>query len=303
MQKFIITILSLYYCICINATSFTVSNVDNEEVPKDHVPIVVKKKSLNSNLHRSSTLYIEAMADNDNKEYCQLLKEKLNVIFSCPEELVKSIEKESSLRFEFGKTLDEFPTIPIFYGGFIVELSQDCSVVMMDIKNVEKPRAESYPKEREYETPEARGWMLNNCETPWAGWYINNFRGVRDDKSTNEQKEFDWVKPLPEDKLLALQEKVTQLTELYVVMHKNTGLTRKSNCDVVSVVRIPNLETVVCDSKNIDSELKANATECYGVEFYKHSSYETLKMLFLINGNNTTIDECVAKMAEYIRFE
>ena len=63
MQKFIITILSLYYCICINATSFTVSNVDNEEVPKDHVPIVVKKKSLNSNLHRSSTLYIEAMAD------------------------------------------------------------------------------------------------------------------------------------------------------------------------------------------------------------------------------------------------
>ena len=26
-------------------------------------------------------------------------------------------------------------------------------------------------------------------------------------------------------------------------------------------------------------------------------------MLFFINGNNTTIDECVAKMAGYIRFE
>ena len=60
MQKFIITILSLCYCICINATSFTVSSVDNEEVPKDHVPIVVKRKPLNSDLHRSLTLYIEA---------------------------------------------------------------------------------------------------------------------------------------------------------------------------------------------------------------------------------------------------
>ena len=85
-----------------------------------------------------------------------LFKEKLNVIFSCPKGLVKGIGEESSLRFEFGKTLDEFPTTPIFYGGFLVEFSEDCSAVVMDIKNMKKPRAESYPKDREYETPEAR---------------------------------------------------------------------------------------------------------------------------------------------------
>lgn len=230
-------------------------------------------------------------------------KEKLNVIFSCPKGLVKGIGEESSLRFEFGKTLDEFPTTPIFYGGFIVEFSEDCSAVVMDIKNMKKPRAESYPKDREYETPEARGWMLNNCETPWAGWYINNFRGVRNDKSTNEQKKDDWMQPLPEDKLSALQEKVSKLTELHVVMYKNTDLNRKTDSDVVSIVRIPNLETVVSNSEKMDSELKSNATECYGVEFYKHSSYEPVIMLFFINGNRTTIDECVDKMAEYIKFE
>lgn len=247
---------------------------------------------------------ISAICSNGKTDSLRMqFKEKLNVSFSCPRESLKNIGEESSLRFEFGKALDEFPTIPIFYGGSIVELSENCSVVMMDIKNVQKPRAESYPKDREYETPEVRGWMLNNCETPWAGWYIQNLRGVRNDKSANERKIDDWMQPLPEDKLSALQEKVSRLTELHVVMYKNTGLNRKTNSDVVSVVKIPNIETVVSNSERIDSELKANATECYGVEFYKHSSYEPVIMLFFINGNRTTIDECVDKMAEYIKFE
>ena len=88
-----------------------------------------------------------------------------------------------------------------------------------------------------------------------------------------------------------------------MVMYKNTDLNRKTDSDVVSIVRIPNLETVVSNSEKMDSELKSNATECYGVEFYKHSSYEPVIMLFFINGNRTTIDECVDKMAEYIKFE
>ena len=159
---------------------------------------------------------ISAICSNGKTDSLRMqFKEKLNVIFSCHKGLVKGIGEESSLRFEFGKTLDEFPTTPIFYGGFIVEFSEDCSAVVMDIKNMKKPRAESYPKDWEYETPEAGGWMLNNCETPWAGWYINNFRGVRNDKSTNEQKKDDWMQPLPEDKLSALQEKVSRLTELH----------------------------------------------------------------------------------------
>lgn len=61
MKKLIITILSLCCCISINAVSLTVSNHDKEEkVPADHVPIVVKQKPLNSDLHRGSTICIEA---------------------------------------------------------------------------------------------------------------------------------------------------------------------------------------------------------------------------------------------------
>ena len=50
-------------------------------------------------------------------------------------------------------------------------------------------------------------------------------------------------------------------------------------------------------------DLKSGATECYGVEFYKKSSIDALQMLFFINGDKTSIDECVADIAEYINFE
>ena len=49
--------------------------------------------------------------------------------------------------------------------------------------------------------------------------------------------------------------------------------------------------------------LKSNATQCYGVEFYRKANYWPLKMLFFINANEISIDECVADMAEYIKFE
>ena len=55
--------------------------------------------------------------------------------------------------------------------------------------------------------------------------------------------------------------------------------------------------------QKIEAELKENATECYGVEFYNNTSHTTFIMLFFINGNNATIDECVAKIAEYVKFE
>lgn len=48
--------------------------------------------------------------------------------------------------------------------------------------------------------------------------------------------------------------------------------------------------------------LKSGATECYGVEFYKKSSIDALQMLFFINGDKTSINDCVADMAEYINF-
>jgi hypothetical protein len=50
-------------------------------------------------------------------------------------------------------------------------------------------------------------------------------------------------------------------------------------------------------------DLKSGATECYGVEFYKKSSIDALQMLFFINGDKTSINDCVSLLAEYIKFE
>ena len=242
-------------------------------------------------------------SNNDYNKYCKELKDKLNVYFSISEESVVFQTDTDFLFFQFGNKLPDFPTLPSFIGGPIVKFSEDCHILMMDIKNMQKPRPESYPKNRKQKTPVVRGWMLNNCGIPWSEWYINNTGGVILDEKAKKDVQNSWDYPLPEDKLLALQKKKSLLTKQYEIVMEEGELTNKTNCDIISIVRIPNMKTITSNSENVDSILKKNATECYGVEFYKKSSYEPLLMLFFINGNNATIDECVAKIADYVKFE
>ena len=243
-----------------------------------------------------------AMADNDMyKEYCQLMKEKRNLTFSVPENAVSFQSEGSLFVFSFGERVEEVAGCPIFMAGPIVNLSEDCSLVMMDINSAEKPRPEAYSDNRAYDVPASTAWMLSNCSYPWAPWYIYATRGI--DMGDDSMKRSD-------EEIAALQKQVARLRAKYERLIENDELTRKIGCDRVFIVRIPDM-VKICTNRdvpeyycsNAEAMLKANATECYGVEFYKHSSYEPLKMLFFINGNNTTIDECVAKMAEYVRFE
>lgn len=63
MKKLIITILSLCSYIHVNALPLNTSNPDSED-PADYVPIIVTQKPLNSDLHRGSTVCIEAYYQN-----------------------------------------------------------------------------------------------------------------------------------------------------------------------------------------------------------------------------------------------
>ncbi len=172
---------------------------------------------------------------------------------------------------------------------------------MMDIDSAEKPRPRAYSNNRAYDFPASTSWMLSNCHYPWAPWYIYATYGIimEDDSMKRSDEE-----------IAELQKQVARLRGKYERLIEKDELTRKAGCDRVFIVRIPDM-VKICTNRDIpeyycpkaEALLKSNATECYGVEFYKHSSYEPLKMLFFINGNNTTIDECVSQMAEYIKFE
>ena len=97
---------------------------------------------------------------------------------------------------------------------------------------------------------------------------------------------------------------LTAVTE-YLYCTGDTEITIEANPETLDREKIKILADFVNRiSVGVQREdLKSGATECYGVEFYKKSSIDALQMLFFINGDKTSIDECVADMAEYINFE
>ena len=83
------------------------------------------------------------MADNGKyKEYYCELKNKLTVTLSVPESAI-SFKTDSSMffAFTFGKVSEEVPGEIIFMGAPIVNLSENSSAVMMDVKYVSGKRS------------------------------------------------------------------------------------------------------------------------------------------------------------------
>lgn len=252
--------------------------------------------------------------NNDYNRYRRQLKEKLGIELSVP---------DSSFEFVSGPFAD-FETVPsdiidyskghiLSFGdnhpllgcaaylfGPTVKLNEHCRVAMMDIENVSKPRPLHRPAPHDYTFAQTSSWMLNNCGEPWAFFYIYDIRGVRDDNA---------VRPSPEE-LRAMQEKADSLRAKYERCVEDGDIVEKTNCDRLFIVRIPDIEKIGTNpdfapflATEYVEALKSNATQCYGVEFYRKANYDPLKMLFFINADEISIDECVSDMAEYIEFE
>lgn len=240
----------------------------------------------------------------DYADYRGQMKEKMKADFSVPQKML-DFHKDIDIPFisiTFGEINERFPASPCLEGGPVVKLSKHCSVVMMDLehKTVRDPAMERYNKN--YSIMTTTGWMLHNCGLPWADWYIHDNGGViLAEDEVNRLKQKGYI--LSEEEREQLIENVNQLRALYEHHWENTKVTRKINCDHLFYSKIPHFDKV---STMIDSEftdkLKENATECYGVELYKKSIANSIVMLFFINGDKTTIEKSITKMARYISF-
>ena len=230
--------------------------------------------------------------------FCSQLKEKLCVDISIPESLVEFPSQYGDggmFTFTFAENRVSSLSIsgsPILVAGPLAELSEGCTVVLPSLEHVQKPNPEHRPPQGEYDMPRASAFMLDNCETESAHWVINDIYGI--------------VRP---EETAALQEKCRALREMNERRFEDGVLVEKTNSDLVFIVRLPYIEKVTSAAisspscPEIDERLHARAKECYAVEFYKRSSYDPLEMLFFIDTDKTTIDECVSMMAGYVRFE
>lgn len=89
----------------------------------------------------------------DTKKYCEELKEKRQVEFTASTAKLEFITEQSFPVFTFGEMENEISALPTFEAGPILKLSRDCSVIMMSVDNIKKPRPDAYSKERVYNIP------------------------------------------------------------------------------------------------------------------------------------------------------
>lgn len=240
--------------------------------------------------------------NNDYSDFCSQMNEKMTIDFFVPQKMMDfhTYLEIPFIAITFGDLLEGFPTNPVFEVGPTLNLSKNCSILIMDLDLVRKKNTEIESNNKEYSMPVSTGWMLNNCSTPWAQWYIEGVSGLR----INGNQKQSGFRELSEEERVDLKERVSNLRLLYERCIENNKLTNKINCDKVYVVKIPNLDKIsnMMDPGYVNI-LNKEATECYGVEFYKQSLGNSFKMLFFINGNKTTIDKCITKLSKYISFQ
>lgn len=245
-----------------------------------------------------------SFADNYG-DYLQRYKEWYGVTVTIPNSLVTYNEKASMYHyFYFGSRLKDFPSLPLFPGGPVVRLTDGCKIVMYDLFNNNTRPQKGGTTIDNYVTP-LDGYMLNNCGVPWENWYLTNTGGViLDDRTKLSRFPLKWNRRKEESTREKALEKANKLRSEYVRTISGTAWTKRINCDRIYIVRIPHLDKVHCGDSKLNQTLKSNATECYGVDFFRADRYCGVTMLFFVNTKaGKTIDDYIDMMSRYISFD
>lgn len=240
---------------------------------------------------------MNAVADDGYYDYKAKCMSYYGLSLTMPESVVATFDKGTGDRiFFFGKELPELPTLPIFQGGPVIDLDKNCHVVLKDLSNAKKPNPESFPDidaqtKDTYMTPFS-GMMLNNCDLPWANWYLTGTGGVLVNGNKGSK---------PSEEIL---QKVEECRSKYISALSGTSLTDHTNTDRIFVVKIPNIDKIQCTDAKLNNMLKSDNMECYGVEFYSADRYAFVGMLLFINTKSgKTINDYVDQMSHYISFD
>ena len=128
---------------------------------------------------------LSASCSNDVYEtYCSEMNKKMGVELSFSDGQVEVSDSIPVYIFTFGESYNGIAGLPMFEGKAIVTLSEQNKAVIMDLSRVQSQSSKSNDNRKRYYIPGVASWMLNNCDAPWAMWYINNAGGV----ITNWQK-------------------------------------------------------------------------------------------------------------------
>ena len=238
---------------------------------------------------KASSATSDPMGD-DWETYVRKNKEYWGVSLSFPHHMKIESEENvplSKMRvFQFASMRQSGGNIPIFEAGPIITLDDNCVLLMSSVRFASKPKPDhevpidenTIPRHGASFTSE----LLNNCGLPW--FHIDHEPSVLNDKE--------------------LMEKINATKQKYIRMHANDRLTQITNSDRVFITQIPNLKKVQCEVGSVTQQVKKNATDCYGLDFYRADRYHAVEMLLFINPKGgKTIDDYLEQICGYIKFD
>ena len=237
---------------------------------------------------KASSATSDPMGD-DWETYVRKNKEYWGVSISFPHHVKIESEENvplSKMRvFQFASMRQSGGNIPIFEAGPIITLDDNCIVFMSSVWYASiKPDHEVPIDENTIPRHEASFTreLLNNCGLPW--FHIDHEPSVLNNKE--------------------LMEKINATKQKYIRMHANDRLTQITNSDRVFITQIPNMKKVKCEVGSVTRQVKKNATDCYGLEFYRADRYHAVEMLLFVNSKGgKTIDDYVEQISGYIKFD
>lgn len=238
---------------------------------------------------KASSATSDPMGD-DWETYVRKNKEYWGVSISFPHHVKIESEENvplSKMRvFQFASMRQSGGNIPIFEAGPIITLDDNCVLLMSSVRFASKPKPDHEVPIDEY-TISRHGAsftseLLNNCGLPW--FHIDHEPSVLNDKE--------------------LMEKINATKQKHIRMHANDRLTQITNSDKVFVTKIPNMQKVKCEVVSVTRHVKKNATDCYGLEFYRADRYYSVNILLFINSKGgKTIDDYVEQISGYVKFD
>lgn len=233
-----------------------------------------------------ASLFVKA---NDYDTYVEIHKDYWGVSLSFPQSMIeRNVEGQTNIWriFQFSSKEESDGHMPVFNSGPIVNIDKNCLLLMPFLLGEQKPRpAYEAPITEHTVTNHSAifsGRLLNNCGFPW--FHIDHDLSVLNDKE--------------------LMEKINTTKHKYVQTHADDKLTKNTNSDRVFLTKIPYLNKMKSSDDSLNLRLRENATDCYGLEFYRADRYHTVEMLLFITANGgKTIDDYVEEISRYIKFD
>ena len=230
-------------------------------------------------------------------DYAALLEEQCKISVTFTDDMIEYSPAATPQYFSF----DELQSSPKFYYVPIINLTANCNVVLMDVINQKQAHYDIGQLVVNY-YPDAVSWMLKNCDLPWDRWSYTPPGGLLNEADMRNDDMF--LKAPIEQERAEMIKKANSLIQEYEQTIEHNELTEKTNCSVIYVVKIPNMERVICTDESLSNRLKNNSTDCYGVEFHNSSTHIGLKMLlFFDDKEGKTIGDYLEQLSQYIRFE